>query len=104
MAYTVTRRTSEIGIRMALGAGCNDVLWLVVRGSLFTVAIGIGIGVPTALALTQVVREALYGIEPNDPVSFIAASVLMLAVATVAAWIPAQRAGHVDPMQSLRHE
>jgi ABC-type antimicrobial peptide transport system permease subunit len=100
----VTRRTSEIGIRMALGAGCNDVLWLVVRGSLFTVAIAIGIGVPTALALTQVVREALYGIEPNDPVSFIAASVLMLAVATVAAWIPAQRAGHVDPMQSLRHE
>ena len=92
MAYTVTRRTSEIGIRMALGAGCNAVLWRVLRGSLFMVAIGIGIGVPTALALTQVVREALYGIEPNDPVSFIAASVLMLAVATVAAWIPALRA------------
>ena len=104
MAYTVTRRTSEIGIRMALGAGCNAVLWRVLRGSLFMVAIGIGIGVPTALALTQVVREALYGIEPNDPVSFIAASVLMLAVATVAAWIPAQRAGRVDPMQALRHE
>ena len=104
MAYTVTRRTSEIGIRMALGAGCNAVLWMVLRGSLFMVATGIGIGVPTALAMTQVVREALYGIEPNDPVSFIAASVLMLAVATVAAWIPAQRAGRVDPMQALRHE
>jgi ABC-type antimicrobial peptide transport system permease subunit len=104
MAYTVTRRTSEIGIRMALGAGCNDVLWMVLRGSLFMVAIGIGIGVPTALALTQVVREALYGIEPNDPVSFIAASVLMLAVATVASWIPALRAARVDPMQALRHE
>jgi predicted permease len=104
MAYTVTRRTSEIGIRMALGAGCNDVLWMVLRGSLFMVAIGIGIGIPTALALTQVVREALYGIEPNDPVSFIAAGMLMLAVATAAAWIPALRAARVDPMQALRHE
>jgi ABC-type antimicrobial peptide transport system permease subunit len=104
MAYTVTRRTSEIGIRIALGAGYNDVLWMVLRGSLFLVAIGIGIGAPTALALTQVVREALYGIAPNDPVSFVAASVLMLAVATVAAWIPALRAARVDPMQALRHE
>jgi len=76
----------------------------VLRSSLFMVVIGIGIGVPAALALTQVVREALYGIEPNDPVSFIAASVLMLAVATAAAWIPALRAARVDPMQALRHE
>lgn len=104
MAYTVTRRTSEIGIRMALGAGHRDVVWTVLRGSLLMVAIGIGVGVPAALALSQVVREALYGIEPNDPVSFIAASVLMLAVATAAAWIPAQRAARVDPMQALRHE
>ncbi|HXI41960.1 MAG TPA: ABC transporter permease, partial [Bryobacteraceae bacterium] len=104
MAYTVVRRTNEIGIRLALGAGRGNVQWIVIRESLWMVAAGLILGIPAALALTQVLREALYGIKPNDPLSFIAAGVLMLAVAAVAAWIPARRAARVDPMRALRCE
>jgi ABC-type antimicrobial peptide transport system permease subunit len=104
MAYTVTRRTSEIGIRLALGADCGDVQWMVLRESLWMVVAGMVVGIPAALALMQLVRQALYGIEPNDPLSFIAAGALMLVVAAVAAWIPARRAARVDPMRALRCE
>jgi predicted permease len=104
MAYTVTRRTSEIGIRLALGAGRSDVQWMVLRESLWMVVAGMVVGIPAALALTQLVREALYGIQPNDPFSFIAAGAFMVAVAAVAAWIPALRAARVDPMRALRCE
>ena len=104
MAYTVARRTNEIGIRLALGAGRGDVQWMVLRESLWMVAAGLVVGIPAALALTQLVREALYGIQPNDPLSFIAAGALMVVVAAVAAWIPARRAARVDPMRALRCE
>jgi len=104
MAYSVTRRTNEIGIRLALGAGRGDVQWMVLRESLWMVAAGLIVGIPAALALTQLLREALYGIKPNDPLSFVTASALMLVVAAVAAWIPARRATRVDPMRALRCE
>ncbi len=104
MAYAVVRRTNEIGIRLALGAGRGDVQWMVLRESLWMVAAGLVVGIPAALGLTQLVREALYGIQPNDPVSFVAAGVLMVLVAAVAAWIPARRAARVDPMRALRCE
>ena len=104
MAYTVTRRTSEIGIRLALGAGRSDVQWMVLRESLWMVLAGMVAGIPASLALTQLVRDALYGIRPNDPFSFIAAGAFMVAVAAVAAWIPARRAARVDPMRALRCE
>jgi macrolide transport system ATP-binding/permease protein len=103
-AYAVTRRTNEIGIRLALGAGRGDVQWMVLRESLWMVAAGLVIGIPAALALTKLVQQALYGIRPNDPVSFFTAGVLMVAVAAVAAWIPARRAARVDPMRALRFE
>jgi predicted permease len=104
MAYTVARRTNEIGIRLALGAARGDVQWMVLRESLWMVAAGLMVGIPAALALTQLVREALYGIQPNDPVTFVAAGALMVVVAAVAAWIPARRAARVDPMRALRCE
>ena len=104
MAYTVARRTNEIGIRLALGAGRGNVQWMVLRESLWMVAAGLLIGIPAALALTRLVQQALYGIRPNDPVSFLTAGVLMVAVAAVAAWIPARRAARVDPMRALRFE
>ena len=104
MAYAVTRRTAEIGIRVALGAGRSDVQWMVLRDSLWMVAIGMAVGIPAALALTRLLREALYGIAPDDPVSFAAAGVLMAAVAGLAAWIPALRAARVEPMRALRYE
>ena len=104
MAYSVTRRTSEIGIRLALGAGRRDVQWMVLRESLWMVAAGLAIGIPAALALTRYIQATLYGIKPNDPVSFVVAGVLMVAVAGIAAWIPARRAARVDPMRALRCE
>jgi predicted lysophospholipase L1 biosynthesis ABC-type transport system permease subunit len=96
MAYTVARRTNEIGIRLALGAGRGDVLWMV--------AAGLVVGIPAALALTRLIQRTLYGVKPNDPLSFVAAGALMLVVAAVAAWIPARRAARVDPMRALRCE
>ena len=104
MAYAVTRRTSEIGIRVALGAGRGAVQWMVLRESLWMVVTGLAAGIPAALALTRFVQGTLYGIKPNDPVSFIAAGALMIVVAAVAAWIPARRAARVDPMRALRCE
>jgi len=104
MAYAVTRRTNEIGIRLALGAGRGDVQWMVLRESLWMVAAGLLVGIPAALALTKYVQASLYGIKRNDPVSFVTAGVLMIAVAGMAAWIPARRAARVDPMRALRCE
>ena len=104
MAYAVTRRTAEIGIRLALGAGRGDVQWMILRGSLLMVGIGLATGIPAALALTGLLRQALYGVAPTDPVSFIAAGLLMLAVAAAAAWFPARRAALVDPMRALRQD
>ncbi len=104
MAYAVTRRTAEIGIRLALGAGRGDVQWMMLRESLLMVAIGMVAGIPAALAVTGFLQRSLYGIAPTDPVSFVAAGALMLAVAAVAAWLPARRAALVDPMRALRNE
>ncbi len=104
MAYTVARRTSEIGIRMALGANGRSVAWLVVRESVGMVAAGLAIGVPAALVLSRFVRSMLYGVAPTDPWSFAAAVLLMAAVGAAAAWIPARRASRVDPMTALRSE
>jgi predicted permease len=104
MAYAVARRTVEIGIRLALGARRSGVQWMVLRQSLWMVALGLAIGIPAALALTRFVQKTLYGIEPTDPASFAAAVVLMTLVGAVAAWIPARRAARVDPIRALRNE
>lgn len=104
MAYTVARRTSEIGIRMALGADRRKVAWLVVRESVWMVAAGLAIGIPSALGLSRFVRSMLYGVAPNDPWSYASAVLLMVVVGTAAAWLPARRASKVDPMVALRNE
>lgn len=104
LAFTVARRTPEIGIRLALGATNWRVRWLVLRQSLVMIGVGLAAGVPLALILTRYIRTLLYGIEPNDPWSFAAAALLMAAVGAAAAWIPAQRASKVDPMAALRNE
>jgi predicted permease len=104
MAYNVARRTGEMGIRKALGAQPFDVAWPILREALILAAIGIAIGLPIALALVRVIRGIIYGIEPHDPLTMIGAAVLMIAVAALAAWIPARRAAKVDPMEALRYE
>jgi predicted permease len=104
MAYNVARRTGEIGIRKALGARPQDVAWPILREALTLTAIGIAIGLPVALALVRLIRSIFYGIEPHDPLTMIGAAVLIITVATLAAWIPARRAARIDPMEALRYE
>jgi predicted permease len=104
MAYTVARRTREIGIRMAIGAAQADVLWLVMREVLFLLAIGIAIALPASWILTQSVRSQLYGIQPADPLSIATATLVIAAVALAAGYMPARRATRVDPVNALRYE
>jgi ABC-type antimicrobial peptide transport system permease subunit len=104
MANAVARRTREIGVRMALGAQARNVLWLVLRETLFLVAIGIAIGLPVALAATRLIKGFLFGLSANDPLTIALAVSLMLAVAALAAYLPARRATKIDPMMVLRQE
>ena len=104
MAYTVARRTREIGVRMALGANSGDVVWLVMKEVLLLVGIGIAVGMPAALALTRLVKAQLYGIQPNDAATLAWAALGIAFVALMAGYVPARRATRVDPMQALRWE
>ncbi len=104
MAYTVARRTREIGIRMSLGAASGDVVWLVMKEVLVLVAIGIGVGLPAAWRLTGLVRTQLYGIQPNDAFTIALATLGIAFVALMAGYVPAMRATRVDPMRALRWE
>jgi len=104
MSYAVARRTSEIGIRVALGAREQDVLWLVLRETLLLVTLGITIGLPVALASTRLISSRLFGLTPMDPVTISASTLLLAAVAALAGYLPARRAANVDPMVALRYE
>jgi len=102
--WLLARRTSEIGIRMALGATRSHVVGMVLRESLLLVLAGIAIGVPIALACARFAANRLFGVGPADPLTFVGATVLMVGVAAVASGVPSRRAARVDPMVSLRHE
>jgi len=104
MAYTVARRTAEMGIRKALGARPWDAARPILREALMLTAVGVVMGLPTALALGRVMRSLFYGIEPHDPVTIIGSLVIMVTVTVLGAWIPARRAARVDPMEALRYE
>jgi putative ABC transport system permease protein len=104
MSYSVSRRTHEIGIRVALGASRADVLALVVRQGLVLALTGSAIGMAGALLLSRLMSSQLYGVSPTDPITFVAVSVLLTLVALAACHIPARRAMQVDPMVALRYE
>jgi predicted permease len=104
MSYNVTRRTTEIGIRMALGAQRQTVLQMVLRESMFLVIIGVVVGVAAALGAGRFVASLLYDLEPTDLSTAAAAIGLMLAVSGVAGYLPARRAAKLDPMRALRHD
>jgi predicted permease len=104
MSYSVSRRTNEIGVRMALGAAQGDVKRMVLRESMFLVSLGIVIGGATALLASVLVEEKLFGVVPRDTTNLATAIVVMTVVALAAAYLPARRASRVDPMVALRYE
>ena len=104
LAYAVTRRTPEIGVRMALGAERGQVRWMVMRQSLTLVAGGLVLGIPAAALSSKVVESVLFGLSPRDPVVFTAAAIVMVVVSVAAAYVPARRASRIDPLTALRAE
>jgi len=104
MSYSVSRRTREMAIRMALGAGRQEVLRLVLREGLIVATVGIAVGLVAALGLSRVMAGYVFGIKSTDPLTFTAASLLLIAVALLASYVPARRATKVDPTVALRYE
>jgi putative ABC transport system permease protein len=104
IAYLVSQRRREIGIRMALGAGKSEVLKMVISQGIKLALIGVAIGLAGALGLTRFLSSLLFGVKPNDPLTLVAASALFMAVAILASYIPARRATKVDPLEALKHE
>ena len=104
VAYQITRRTGEVGIRMALGAQRRDVLWMFMRETLLVVAAGAAIGLPAAVAAAYALRSLLFGLEPSDPATIIGAIVTLAAAGALAGFLPARRAASLLPMDALRHE
>jgi ABC-type antimicrobial peptide transport system permease subunit len=103
-SYAVARKTSELGIRLALGAGRGDVLRMVLRDSLLPVVTGAALGAPIALAATRYISSELYGIRATDPATMMVAILLLAAAAGIVGFVPARRAAKVDPMVALRCE
>ena len=104
LSYAVSRRTQEIGIRMALGAQATDVHQMVMVAGLRWLGIGIGIGVPASIALAKILQNRIWGIKSADPLTLVAVSLLLTAVGLAACYFPARRATKVDPMVALRYE
>jgi len=104
MSYSVARRTNEIGIRMALGARRDSVVWMVMREALTLAAVGLVVSVPTAVFASRLIESYLFGMKGNDPVAVTGAVVVLLAAVVLAAWLPARAAARIDPMAALRQE
>jgi ABC-type antimicrobial peptide transport system permease subunit len=104
MAYSVTRRYRELGIRMAVGASPKLVLGMVLRESIYLGIVGVLCAVPCVIASASYIRSALYGVQPDSPASWLSAAVLLLAVALLAGFVPAWNAARIDPHVALRVE
>jgi putative ABC transport system permease protein len=104
MAYTVTRRTREIGIRMALGATHGNVSWLILREVVVLAAIGLIVGLPAAYALGHLTESLLYGVKVSDPIVFVGAALLLSSGTLLGGYLPARRAATTDPLKALRCE
>ena len=104
LAFIVTRRTGEIGVRLALGAHPCDIAWPVIRNALWLAGFGLMIGIPLSFGCVRILRSILFGVNPYDPITIVLSILLILSVSALAAWLPARRAAKVDPMEALRYE
>jgi len=104
MSYGVTRRTREIGVRVALGAQRGNVRWMILRETLVLTLFGIAIGIPSGLAATRLIASMLFGLSPSDFSTIVTACLLLLAVAFFAGYLPARKASSIDPILALRSE
>lgn len=104
MSYFVSQRTREFGIRMALGAGRNDIFRLVLRQALYLSLMGVAIGIASSVGLTRLIKNQLFGVTPTDPITTVVVSLVLALVALLASYLPARRAAKVDPLTALRYE
>ena len=104
ISYAVSQRTREIGIRMALGAKKNELVWMFVRSALVLTGVGTAVGLGAAAALMRLMRTLLFGISPLDPVTFIAVPIALVVAAVLASYLPARRTTAIDPVEALRVE
>ena len=104
LSYAISRRTSELGIRLALGAEVGSVRWMVLREALAVILIGLGLGIPVAVAATRLIKGLLYGLSAGDPASMGMGALALLCIGFMAAFVPAWRASRVDPNVALRYE
>jgi len=104
MSYDVVRRTREIGVRMAVGARGLDVLSMILREAFWLVIMGVFVGLIVAIMTMKLIASLLFGLGPSDPLTLVLATMLLLAIAALAGWLPAWRAARIDPVHALRHE
>src|SRR6185437_415323 len=104
LSYSVARRTSELGIRIALGARSHALVWLILRECILLLVLGLAIGIPVTLGSAKVLKDLLYQLSPVDPMSIAAAVIAVVCMTLVAAWLPARRATRINPIQALRTE
>jgi ABC-type antimicrobial peptide transport system permease subunit len=104
MSYHVVQRTTEIGVRIALGAQLETVLWMILKESLSLLAVGVCLGLPLTLLATRSIRSQLFGLSALDPLTFAIAIAVVAGMTVFATWLPARRAAKIDPLTALRYE
>jgi ABC-type antimicrobial peptide transport system permease subunit len=104
MSYNVAQRTNEIGVRLALGAQRENVLWIVLREALFLLSAGVVLGLPLSLAATRFLRQQLFGLNPGDPLTYAVALIVVSTVVILSTCLPARRAAAINPVDALRYE